>query len=90
MAVTPIAIAVATRLMYRATQAGSWILTSRALQEMLEQNGNISWFPEYLSRGSFAKTVESAPDWNLSKSYSFWATAMPVWKGVDEQMVKSI
>ena len=71
-----------TKLMYRAHP--SWfmdILGQR--KEMLEQNGNINWFPEHLKNGRFAKTVESAPDWNLSRD-RFWATAMPVWKGVDK------
>jgi len=50
--------------------------------EMLEQNGNINWFPEHIKHGRFEKTVESAPDWNLSRD-RFWATAMPVWKAYD-------
>lgn len=71
-----------TRLMYRAHP--SWFMDINGQrQEMLEQNGNISWFPEYLKQGRFAKTVEAAPDWNLSRD-RFWATAMPVWKGVDQ------
>jgi isoleucyl-tRNA synthetase len=51
--------------------------------EMLEENGNIRWFPEHIKNGRSAKTIESAPDWNLSRD-RFWATAMPVWKGVDK------
>lgn len=52
-------------------------------QEMLEQNGNINWFPDHIKTGRFPKTVESAPDWNLSRD-RFWATALPVWKGKDK------
>jgi isoleucyl-tRNA synthetase len=71
-----------TRLMYRAHP--SWFMDiDGQRQEMLEQNGNINWFPEHLKKGRFAKTVESAPDWNLSRD-RFWATAMPVWKGTDK------
>ena len=51
---------------------------------MLEQNKNISWFPSHIKNGRFEKTIESAPDWNLSRD-RFWATAMPVWKGVDKE-----
>jgi isoleucyl-tRNA synthetase len=50
---------------------------------MLEKNGSINWFPEHIKHGRFTKTVESAPDWNLSRD-RFWATAMPVWKGTDK------
>ena len=71
-----------TRLMYRAHP--SWFMDIEGQrQEMLEQNGNINWFPEHLKNGRFAKTVESAPDWNMSRD-RFWATAMPVWKGTDK------
>lgn len=71
-----------TRLMYRAHP--SWFLNiGKQLETMLEQNGNITWFPAHIKKGRFAKTVESAPDWNLSRD-RFWATAMPVWKGKDK------
>ena len=46
---------------------------------MLAENENINWFPGYLKHGRFAKNIEAAPDWNLSRD-RFWATAMPVWK----------
>ncbi|HSX47653.1 MAG TPA: isoleucine--tRNA ligase [Patescibacteria group bacterium] len=72
-----------TRLMYRAHP--SWFLNvSDEKQLMLEQNSNIYWFPEHIKNGRFANTVASAPDWNISRD-RFWATAMPVWKGFDEQ-----
>jgi isoleucyl-tRNA synthetase len=70
-----------TKLMYRAHP--SWFMDIQGQKGvMLEQNENISWFPEHIKEGRFKKTVESAPDWNLSRD-RFWATAMPVWKGVD-------
>lgn len=70
-----------TKLMYRAHP--SWFMDiDGQRQEMLEANGDINWFPEHIKQGRFAKTVQSAPDWNLSRD-RFWATAMPVWKGTD-------
>jgi len=71
-----------TKLMYRAHP--SWFMDINGQREtMQEQNGNINWFPEHIKHGRFAKTMESAPDWNLSRD-RFWATAMPVWKGTDK------
>ena len=71
-----------TKLMYRAHP--SWFMDiDGQRQEMLENNGGINWFPEHIKKGRFAKTVETAPDWNLSRD-RFWATAMPVWKGIDK------
>jgi isoleucyl-tRNA synthetase len=71
-----------TKLMYRAHP--SWFMDINGQREaMLQENGNINWFPAHIKQGRFAKTVESAPDWNLSRD-RFWATAMPVWKGTDK------
>ena len=71
-----------TKLLYRAHP--SWFMDiDGQQQQMLEQNGGINWFPEHIKQGRFAKTVQSAPDWNLSRD-RFWATALPVWKGKDK------
>ncbi len=67
-----------TRLMYRAHP--SWFVDIDGQRElMLEKNEPINWFPAHLKHGRFAKTIEQAPDWNISRD-RFWATAMPVWK----------
>jgi len=70
------------RLMYRAHP--SWFFNiDDQRQLMLEENTkHINWFPPHIKHGRFEKTIETAPDWNLSRD-RFWATAMPVWKGVD-------
>lgn len=67
-----------TRLMYRAHPSWFMDIDSQRTQ-MLEQNGDINWFPDHVKHGRFEKTVETAPDWNISRD-RFWATAMPVWK----------
>jgi isoleucyl-tRNA synthetase len=70
-----------TKLMYRAHP--SWFMDIEGQrQEMLDKNEPINWFPEHIKTGRFPKTIESAPDWNLSRD-RFWATAMPVWKAID-------
>ena len=67
------------RIMYRAIP--SWFFDIQGQKPlMLEQNESINWFPGHLKHGRFAKNIEQAPDWNLSRD-RFWATAMPVWKG---------
>jgi isoleucyl-tRNA synthetase len=71
-----------TKLMYRAHP--SWFMDIKAEKDqMLEHNQDINWFPHHIKDGRFAKTIEQAPDWNLSRD-RFWATAMPVWKGTDK------
>ncbi len=75
------------RIMYRAFP--SWFFDVEGQKQMmLEENENINWFPSYLKHGRFAKNIEAAPDWNLSRD-RFWATAMPVWKG-DKGSVKVV
>jgi isoleucyl-tRNA synthetase len=72
-----------TRLMYRAHP--SWFFDVQGQKQlMLEQNSEaINWFPEHLKHGRFEKNIQAAPDWNLSRD-RFWATAMPVWEGIDQ------
>ncbi|GAC1499814.1 MAG: isoleucine--tRNA ligase [Candidatus Saccharimonadales bacterium] len=70
-----------TKLMYRAHP--SWFMNiADQREQMLEENAKIDWFPKHIKQGRFAKTVQTAPDWNISRD-RFWATAMPVWKGKD-------
>ena len=75
------------RIMYRAIP--SWFFDIQGQKPlMLEQNEHINWFPHHLKHGRFAKNIEQAPDWNLSRD-RFWATAMPVWKS-DRGTVKVV
>ena len=75
------------RIMYRAIP--SWFFDIQGQKPlMLDENEHINWFPAHLKHGRFAKNIEQAPDWNLSRD-RFWATAMPVWKG-DRGTVKVV
>lgn len=71
-----------TKLMYRAHP--SWFMDIDGQRaEMLEQNQNINWFPSHFKEKRFKNTIETAPDWNLSRD-RFWATPIPVWRGTKE------
>ncbi len=75
--------------MYRAHPSWFMDIDSQRV-EMLEQNNhNINWFPDHIKNGRFENTIEQAPDWNLSRD-RFWATAMPVWKGIDKDGTEHI
>jgi isoleucyl-tRNA synthetase len=71
------------RLIYRAHPSWFFDIDSQRT-EMLEQNADINWFPAHIKNGRFENTILQAPDWNLSRD-RFWATAMPVWKGTDDE-----
>lgn len=72
-----------TKLMYRAHPSWFMDIANQRQQMLVENTEHINWFPPHIKHGRFEKTVQSAPDWNLSRD-RFWATPMPVWKGTDK------
>jgi isoleucyl-tRNA synthetase len=72
------------RLMYRAHPSWFMDIDGQRVQMLEENTEHINWFPDHIKHGRFEKTIETAPDWNLSRD-RFWATAMPVWKGTDDE-----
>ena len=66
-----------TKLMYRAHP--SWFMDIAEQRSKMLEKKAINWFPPHIKEGRWKNTIETAPDWNLSRD-RFWATAMPVWK----------
>ncbi len=67
-----------TKLFYRAIPA--WFFNiSKLRSQMIENNKNINWCPKHLKEGRFAKGIEQAPDWNISRN-RYFATPIPIWK----------
>lgn len=75
-----------TPLIYYAID--SWFVRVSDLKErMLKINEQINWTPGHVKKGRFAKGIESAPDWAVSRN-RFWSVPIPVWQcdKCDEQV----
>jgi isoleucyl-tRNA synthetase len=71
-----------TKLMYRVHPSWFMDITGQK-NEMLVASDKTSWTPSVLKDGRFKNIIESAPDWNLSRD-RYWATPIPVWKGLTQ------
>lgn len=68
-----------TPLYYNALPA--WFINIQTIKSYLRKTNEeqVNWYPEGLKMGRFDKSMESAPDWNISRS-RYWATPLPFWK----------
>ncbi|MBW6441994.1 isoleucine--tRNA ligase [Patescibacteria group bacterium] len=61
----------------------SWFIDIQSIKDdLIKNNQDINWVPEYIKHGIFEKTIDQAPDWCVSRN-RFWATPMPVWESED-------
>jgi len=67
-----------TALFYNALPA--WFMNIQKIKpDLMKNNQSVNWYPEHLKEGRFGKSMEQAPDWNISRN-RYWATALPFWK----------
>jgi len=67
-----------TPLFYKAMPA-LFVDVQKLKDKLLKSNDKVNWYPEFLKRGRVEHTLETAPDWNISRN-RYWAASIPVWK----------
>ena len=67
-----------TLLLYKAQPA--WFVDVTTLHpKLLKTAQKINWHPEHFKEGRFGKGLQTAPDWNISRT-RYWGSPLPVWE----------
>ena len=68
----------------------SWFVKVTEIKDqMVKNNKQVNWTPEYIKEGRFGKWLEDARDWAVSRS-RYWGAPLPVWRCEDCKNIEVI
>ncbi|MCK5084911.1 MAG: class I tRNA ligase family protein, partial [Candidatus Pacebacteria bacterium] len=68
----------------------SWFVkVTKIKDQMVKNNKQVNWTPEYIKEGRFGKWLENARDWAVSRS-RYWGAPLPVWRCEDCKNIEVI
>ena len=74
-----------TPLLYYALP--SWFINIQKVKnDLLKKGEDMNWIPGHLKEGRFRQTMESAPDWTISRN-RYWASPLPFWKSENGKLI---
>lgn len=74
-----------TKLIYMPLPA-LFVDIQKAKEKILKSSQKIKWHPEFLKEGRVKYSIETAPDWNITRN-RYWASAIPIWVAKDGEKI---